>query len=154
MKLIPRKGSGNEVDFFQDFVDVQKELNRLFDVSLHRPTKVGNGGAIWLPPVDILDEKDHLRVRVEIPGIKKEDIDVAVDQDTLVIKGERKQEKEIKEKAFYQAERYYGAFHRAFTLPTSVDPHKVNAVYKEGVLEITLLKKENVKSKQIKIDVK
>ena len=154
MKLIPRKGSGSEFDFFHDLEDVQKEMNRLFDVSSPHPGKDVNGGSLWLPPVEIVDDKDHIRVRVELPGMKKEDIDVSLAQNILTIKGEKKQEKEVKEKEFVRSERYYGAFHRSFSLPTGVDSHKINAHYQEGVLEITLLKKEDAKPRQIKIDVK
>ena len=104
--------------------------------------------------LDITDEKDQIKVKADLPGLKKEDIEINLENDILTIKGEKKEEKEIKEKDFIRSERYYGAFHRAFTLPASVDAAKVNAAYKEGVLEITLPKKEGAKPKQIKVDIK
>ncbi|MBI3616889.1 MAG: Hsp20/alpha crystallin family protein [Candidatus Omnitrophica bacterium] len=126
----------------------------MFNVTLHRPGEKGNGGALWAPAVDIIDEKDDIRVRADLPGMKKEDIEVSVNNDTLSIKGEKKEEKEIKEKDYVRSERYYGAFQRSFTLPAGVDPQKVNAAYKDGVLEITLPKREDAKPKQIKVDIK
>ena len=86
--------------------------------------------------------------------MKKENIEVNVENDVLTVRGEKKEEKETKEKDYIRSERYYGAFHRAFSLPASVDASKVNASYKEGVLEITLPKKEGAKSKQTKVDIK
>ncbi len=129
-------------------------MNRLFDFGLRRPLKAGNGGSLWAPAVDIVDEKDQIKVKADLPGLKKEDVEVHVENDVLTIKGEKKEEKETKEKDYIRSERYYGAFHRAFTLPASVDAAKVNAAYKEGVLEITLPKKEGAKPKQTKVEIK
>ena len=154
MKLIPRKNRESGLDLFEDLEDFQRELNHLFDVGLRRPLKVSNGDALWGPTVDIVDEKDQIKVKADLPGMKKEEIEVNLENDVLSIKGEKKEEKEIKERDFIRSERYYGAFHRAFSLPSSVDAAKVNAVYKEGVLEITLPKKEGAKAKQIKVDIK
>lgn len=154
MKLVPWRAKETGLDLFEDLEGFQREMNRLFDTTLMRPLKVGNGGSLWAPAVDIVDEKDQIRVKADLPGMKKEDIEVNVENDVLTIKGEKKEEKEIKEKDYVRSERYYGAFHRAFTLPVSVDSSKVNASYKEGVLEITLPKKEGAKPKQIKVDIK
>ncbi len=154
MKLVPWRERESGLDIFGDLEDIQREMNRLFDVSLRQPGKKGNGGTLWAPAVDIIDEKDTIRVRADLPGIKKDEIEVSVNNDTLTIKGEKKEEKEIKEKDYVRSERYYGAFCRSFTLPAGVDPQKVNAGYKDGVLEITLPKREDAKPKQIKVDVK
>ncbi len=154
MNLVPWRGRESGLDLFEDLEEFQKEMNRLFNVTLHHPGKKGNGGALWAPAVDIIDEKDMIRVRAELPGMKKEEIEVSVNNDTLSITGEKKEEKEIKEKDYVRSERYYGSFHRAFTLPAGVDPQKVNASYKDGVLEIALPKREDAKPKQIKVDIK
>ena len=154
MNLVPWRPRETGLDIFEDLGEFQKEMNRLFNLTLHRPGKKGNGGALWAPAVDIIDEKDHIRVRADLPGMKKEEIEVSVDNDTLTIRGEKREEKEIKEKDYVRSERYYGAFHRSFTLPAGVDPQKVNAGYKDGVLEITLPKREDAKPKQIKVDIK
>ena len=154
MKLVPWKARETGLDLFEDLEDFQREMNRLFDLGLRRPLKAGNGGNLWAPAVDIVDEKDQIKVKVDLPGLKKDDIEINVENDVLTIKGEKKEEKEIKEKDFIRSERYYGSFHRAFTLPASVDAQKVSATYKEGVLEILLPKKEGAKPKQLKVDIK
>ncbi|MBI5149340.1 MAG: Hsp20/alpha crystallin family protein [Candidatus Omnitrophica bacterium] len=154
MKIVPWKAKETGLDLFADMEDVQREMNRLFNVTPHRHLKAGNGGTLWLPEVDIVDEKDQIRVKADVPGMKKDEIEVNVENDVLTIRGEKKEEKEIKEKDFIRSERYYGAFHRSFSLPSSVDASKVNASYKDGVLEITLPKKEGAKPKQIKVDIK
>ena len=154
MKLVPWKAGETGLDLFEDLGDFQKEMNRLFDVTFHRPLKAGNGGALWAPAVDIVDEKDAIKVKADLPGMKKDEVEVNLENDVLTIKGEKKEEKEIKEKDFIRSERYYGSFYRSFSLPTGVDAAKVNAVYKDGVLEITLPKKEGAKPKQIKVDIK
>jgi HSP20 family protein len=92
-------------------------------------------------------------VKADIPGLDKEDIDISVHGDTLTIKGEKKEEKESKDKGLVKTERFYGSFNRSLTLPSEVDAAKVKASYNNGVLELTLPKKEESKPKQIKIDV-
>ncbi len=162
MNLVPWRSRETGLDIFEDLGEFQKEMNRLCNLTLHhpgkkgslfRPSEKGNGGSLWAPAVDIIDEKDHIRVRADLPGMKKEEIEVSVNNDTLTIRGEKREEKEIKEKDYVRSERYYGAFRRSFTLPAGVDPQKVNAGYKDGVLEITLTKREDAKSKEIKVDV-
>lgn len=154
MKLIPWKTSETGLDLFEDLENFQREMNRLFDVGLHRPLKTGNGGTLWTPAIDIVDEKDQIRVKADLPGMKKDEIEINLEHDTLTIRGEKKEEREIKEKDYIRSERYYGAFHRSFALPASVDSSKVAATYKDGVLEIILPKEEGAKPKQIKVDVK
>lgn len=151
MGLIPWKARGTELDLFDNLEDFQREMNRLFDLKLHR---AGNDVKMWAPLVDIVDEKDQIRVRADIPGMKREDIEVNLENDMLTIRGEKREEKETKDKDMVRSERYYGSFHRTFGLPVSVDASKVNASYKEGVLEIILPKKEGAKPKQIKVEVK
>lgn len=151
MGLIPWKARGTQVDLFDNLEDFQREMNRLFDLKLHR---VGHDAKMWAPAVDIVDEKDQIRVKADIPGMKREDIEVNVENDMLTIKGEKREEKEIKGNDVVQSERYYGSFYRSFGLPVSVDAAKVNAVYRDGVLEVNLPKKEGAKPKQIKVEVK
>lgn len=154
MGLVPWKSRETGLDFFDNIEDFQREMNRLFDFKLNRSLKVANGASLWAPAVDIVDEKDQIKVKADLPGMKKEEIEVNFENDVLTIKGEKKEGKEIKEKDFVRSERYYGAFHRAFSLPAGVDAAKINAAYKDGVLEITLPKKEGAKLKQIKVDIK
>ncbi|MCA9402266.1 MAG: Hsp20/alpha crystallin family protein [Candidatus Omnitrophica bacterium] len=153
MNLVPWKQREAELDIFDDLEEFQRELNRLFDINLHRPWKKTNGGS-FLPAVDLIDEKEFIRVKAELPGMKKDEIEISVDNDSLTIKGEKKEEKETKDKEFVRSERYYGAFNRTFSLPSGIDPQKVDAVYKDGILEIKLIKKEDSRQKQRKIEIK
>lgn len=153
MRLVPWREKETGLGLFSDLEDFQREMNRLFDVTLRNP-KAGNGKSMIVPAVDIIDEKDQIKVKAELPGMKKEEIEVNLEDDILSIKGEKKEEKEIKEKDYMRSERYYGAFNRSFSLPATVDAQKVNASYKDGILEITLTKKEGAKPKQIKVDIK
>ena len=153
MKIIPWRAKETGLDLFADLEDFQRGMNRLFNVPSHRPLRAGNGGTLWAPEVDIVDEKDQIRVKADVPGMKKDEIEINVENDVLTIKGEKKEEKEIRERDFIRSERYYGVFHRSFTLPSSVDASKVNASYKDGVLEITLPKREGAKPKQIKVEI-
>ena len=154
MRLVPWRSRESGLNLFDNLEDFQSEMNRLFDFRLSRPVKAGISATEWMPAVDVVDEKDQIRVKADLPGFKKEEIGVSVDNGMLTIKGEKKEEKENKEKDYIRSERYYGVFHRSFTLPAGVDAPKVHASYKDGVLEITLPKKQDAKPKQIKVDVK
>jgi HSP20 family protein len=151
MKLVPRKTKENWLDPFQQFEDFSG-FNRLLNYP--RPFfPAVQDETFWGPAVDITDEKDKLLVKADIPGMSKDQIEVSVHNDVLTIKGEKKQEKETKEKDYVRTERFYGAFNRTLSLPTEVDGDKVKAIYKEGVLEIMLPKKEGAKSKMVKVQV-
>lgn len=152
MRLIPYKE--NWLDPFDQLEDFAK-MNRLFDLNFPRPImKPGNGENFWVPAVDVADEKAQITVKADIPGMSKDQIEVSVHNDVLTIKGEKKQEKEVKEKDYIRTERSYGSFSRSFTLPAEVDAANVKASYKEGVLEIVLPKKEGAKAKQVKVEIK
>ena len=105
----------------------------------------------WAPPVDIFERQDHLVIRAEVPGVRKEDMDVRIENGVLTLHGERKQETDVNEANAHRLERVYGAFTRSFTLPTTVDATKVAATYKDGVLEVTVPKVETAKPKQVQI---
>ena len=107
-----------------------------------------------MPPVDIYSTGEHeLMIKVEIPGMSKDDIEITVENFTLTIRGEKKTEADIKDDQFHRVERSYGAFTRSFALPHTVDPNKVEAGYKDGVLTIKLPQREEAKPKQIKVNV-
>ena len=105
----------------------------------------------WAPPVDIFERQDHLVLRAEVPGVRKEDLDVRIENGVLTLHGERKEEKDVKEKNAHLTERVFGSFTRSFSLPMTVDPTKVTANVKDGVLEITVPKAESAKPKKIEI---
>jgi HSP20 family protein len=109
--------------------------------------------AAWSPLVDVHETKDGLQLLVELPGVKQEDIQVSMVGDTLTLKGERKRETEVKEDNYHRIERSYGTFQRSIVLPSVVDPNRVKATYRDGVLEIQLPKKEETKPKEIKVEV-
>jgi HSP20 family protein len=107
----------------------------------------------WSPALDVSDEKDNLFVTVELPGMKKDEINLSLHDGVLTISGERKHETEKKEGDTFRSERYFGKFHRSVTLPTAVDASKVKASYKDGILTIELPKAEEAKPKQIAVNV-
>ncbi len=133
---------------------LRDEMNRLFDLSAP-----GFGGredrllGVWNPPLDVFQDKDHVFVKCELPGMKKEDIQISLHENTLTISGERKQETEIKEGDGYRSERFFGRFHRSLTLPVPVQASNVKAQYKDGILAVTLAKAEEAKPKQIEVKV-
>jgi len=103
--------------------------------------------------VDIHETKDSFLLMAELPGVKQEDVEVSVEGDTLTLKGERKRETEVKEDQYHRIERSYGRFERSILLPSVVDPNRVKATYRDGVLEVQLPKKEEAKPKEIKVEV-
>ncbi len=108
----------------------------------------------WMPAVDIFEKDDKFVVKAELPGMKEEDIDVSVVGDTLSIKGEKKTETEVKEEDYYRCERAYGSFYRSIPLPSTVDASKIEANFEDGVLEVTLPKSAEVKTKKIAVSAK
>src|SRR5258707_9336597 len=107
----------------------------------------------FAPPVDVYEDEHNITLKIEVPGIDEKDIDVRIENNTLTVHGERKFEKEEKEENYRRVERQYGSFTRSFTLPTTVDPDKVQADYDKGVLKVKLAKKAEAKPKQIKVNV-
>ncbi len=130
---------------------LRDEVNRLFDFSW--PSRDSGLFSGWSPTLDVHENKDNLVVQVELPGMKKEEIDIALHEGVLTVSGERKAEREHKEGEVFRSERYFGKFQRSVTLPVAVDAGKVQASYKEGVLSIDLPKAEEAKPKQIAISV-
>jgi HSP20 family protein len=143
-------------DPFKDLHNLQERMNRLFEDSLMRPrideSRLMSG--TWTPLVDIYETKDTIVIRAEVPGVKQEDLNIEVNENTLILKGERKPDKEVKEENYHCIERSYGHFLRSFTLPRVVQQDKICARLKDGVLEITLPKADEAKSKQIEIITK
>lgn len=110
--------------------------------------------ADWSPTSDVVESKDEIVIKAELPGIDEKNVDVEIEGGVLTIKGERNAEKETEEKGYRRVERSYGSFLRAFTLPPSVEPEKVSATFTNGLLEVHLPKKEGAKPRSIKVDVK
>jgi len=145
-------GSTGRWEPFRDLTDIQSEVNRLFDTFVGRPT--GSAAAArWLPAVDMHETKDDLVLTVEVPGVREKDVTVSITGDLLSIKGERRWEDESKDQKFLHVERAYGQFERLVQLPMAVQADKVKATYRDGVLQITLPKAEELKPREIKIDI-
>jgi len=140
-------------DPFREVSDIQQEVNRIFDGFFGRPTTVAAAERMWMPLADMYETKDDLHVSVELPGVREKEVNVSIVGDVLTVKGERKWHREEEEGAFHRLERVYGKFERSIPLPVRVQADKVKASYRDGVLDITLPKAEEVKPREIKIDL-
>jgi len=142
-------------DPFGDLALIQEKMNKLFEdtIARFREAVEPSVPAQWYPAVDIYETPENIVLQAELPGMNQEDITVEVRENALILKGERKREKEIREENYHRIERAYGTFQRAFTLPGTVQQDQVKAKYKDGILEIILPKKEEIKPKQIKVEV-
>ncbi len=137
---------------FRDMLSLRADMDRLFKSLFGEIPEEREG--FWAPVLDIEEDSDNIMVRAEIPGMKKEDIKVSVRNNVLTISGERKQEKEMKNKTYHRVERYYGKFRRTITLPSEVETDQIKASYKDGVLMVTLPKPESKKPQQIDVEIK
>ena len=141
------------VDPFREFAAIQDRMNRMFGNAYLRDEDTGFRGS-WVPPVDIFETENHdLVVRAELPGMARENIEVSVENGTLVLKGEKKLDGEVKEESYRRIERSYGMFHRSFTLPNTVDATRVAAEFKNGVLTVKLPFREEAKPRSINVEV-
>jgi HSP20 family protein len=141
-------------DPLREVVSLQSRLNSLFQ-DYGRGQDEGDAlvAAAFAPPVDIYEDDKKLILKLEVPGVKQDDIDIQVEGRTLTVRGERKFSSEEKQENFHRVEQRYGTFSRSFTLPNSVDTENVKATYDAGVLQIELLKKAEAQPRQIKIGV-
>jgi HSP20 family protein len=133
---------------------LQDRINRLFDDAFptRTPSREDEMSLLdWRPTVDTYEEGDNIVIKAELPGVKKEDVSIDVKDNVLTLKGERKHDENIREENYYRRECAYGKFQRAFTLPDAVDPNKIEASYKDGVLKVTVPKTEESKAKKIEI---
>lgn len=143
-------------DPFRDLMSIQEQMNQLFQdtlsrLSCHRQGEELSGS--WVPPVDIYETEDSIIVVAELPGVDQANISIEAQENTLTLKGERRQTQEITRRNYHRIERGYGSFQRTFTLPRSIDQRKAKAIYKDGILEITLPKVEAIKPNQVQIEV-
>lgn len=142
-------------DPFGELSTLQEGMNRLFE-DLLPTTRKGkeelNAGTFY-PAVDICEGDKEITLKAELPGMKKEDVHVEINDGVITLRGERKIEKEEKKENYHRIERSYGSFHRSFTLPATVDRDKIKAHYKDGILEVTLPITEEAKPKSIPVEV-
>jgi HSP20 family protein len=146
MALLPSLRSESPLAAFRNMLD--EFFNEPFFMSDREIT-----GRVW-PRVDIAEEKDRYIVRADLPGMRKDEISIAIEGDTLTISGEKKEEHKREEGNYYHLERTYGSFQRSFSLPGFVDKEKVDASYNNGVLELTLRKTGEQKKPGKKIEIK
>ena len=141
----------------RDFAQLQDRLQRAFADAFGRVPATEDSllsSGTWAPPVDIYQNGDHeLVLTAELPDMTREQIDITVDNGTLTIKGEKTLSPDVKEEQFHRIERRYGTFSRSFSLPPTVDPGKVSADYKAGVLTVRLPLREEAKPRSIKVEV-
>ena len=139
-------------DPFRDLRTLQDEVNRLFSTNLSR--SFGDEGiarGAWSPTVDIYENSDQIVLEAELPGMNREDFEVTIENNVLTLRGERRFEKKEENDNYHRVERSYGTFSRSFTLPQTVSSENVSAEYKNGVLRVTLKKREEVKARRIEI---
>jgi HSP20 family protein len=140
---------------FRDLMTFQDRMNRLFDQNSAKAKYDDEGlfGGAWAPAVDIHETDQAIVLKADLPGLDPKEVDIRVEDNTLFLKGERKMEKETKEENYHRIERSYGSFSRSFILPRTVAADRIAADYKDGVLNITMPKREESKPKQIRVNV-
>ena len=132
--------------------NMRAEMDRVFESTFGSLSRSPAPLSRWNPAVDVYQDKEQFTVVLELPGLKKEEIEISLHDDTLTISGERKREESSEQE--FLTERSYGKFQRSFILPTAVDAEKVKASYKDGLLQVVLPKGEEVKPKQIEVALK
>jgi HSP20 family protein len=139
-------------DPFRDLFDLQRGINELFGGSVGSPREEVALRA-WTPAVDVYEDENAFLIKIDLPEVTRDDVKVSLNDNTLSISGERRVENEEKKENYHRVERSYGQFYRSFTLPPNVDPMAIDAKFKDGVLRLTLPKKEEAKPKQIEVKV-
>src|SRR5216684_356280 len=139
-------------DPFRDLRTLQDEVNRLFTGNVARSfDDEGIARGSWSPNVDIYENKDQIVLEAELPGMKREDFDLSVENNVITLRGERHFEKKEETENYHRVERAYGSFTRSFTLPQTVSTESANAEYRNGVLRVTLPKREETKARRIEV---
>jgi len=154
MSLVRWNPTRESVMWPSDLFGIQREMNRMFDGFFRGINDEETSLSTWSPAVDVAEHDDVYVVKVELPGVNKDDVKVTIESNILTIRGEKKQEKEVKKENYHRVERSYGSFQRSFTLPSTVKSDKIDAAYKDGILTIAVPKAEEAKPKQIDVKVK
>jgi len=140
-------------DPWGDFKKLQNEINSLFDFDRF-PATTGLFDRSFSPALDVIENSQDFTVKCELPGLDQKDIDVSIASNVLTIKGQKRDEREEKKGKYYKKESWSGSFQRTLPLPASIENDKIQAEFKEGILTITLPKKEEAKTKQIAVNIK
>jgi HSP20 family protein len=150
---------GRNPNIFRPIRDLE-DMRRRFDEDFVRPVmhaiweRVPEEAKSWSPAIDIYEKGDSLVIKTEIPGMKQEDIDVYVTEDTLTIKGERKPDAGIKDSDYHRSEIAYGGFYRSIDLPFGVDTQSIDAIYEDGILRINLKRTPGARPRRVTVQVK
>lgn len=136
-------------DPFSELRSLQRDVNRLFSGDIDRGSEMMSGA--WNPSVDISENKDSIVLEAELPGMSPDDVNISIENNVLTIQGERRFEKKQNEDNYHRVERSYGTFTRSFTLPPTVSSENVDAAFENGVLKLTLAKREEAKPRKIEI---
>lgn len=138
-----------------DVVSMQREINNMFDRFFGDDVATDSAKlTTWAPAVDIAEHDDEYVVKVELPGVAKDEVKITLESNILTISGEKRQDKESKKENVHRMERVYGSFQRSFTLPSTVRSEKIDAFFRDGILNISLPKAEEAKPKQIEVHVR
>ena len=137
-------------DPFRELRNLQDEMTRLFIGTAPRGREEMAGGS-WIPSVDIYEDQDKLILEADLPGLKREDFEISVENNVITLKGERKFEKKVEGDNYHRVERSYGGFTRSFTLPQSVTAEGATADFENGILRVSLPKREETKARKIEI---
>lgn len=144
----------------RDLLDIEREFNRMFNtlgsrfgVAKKEDVDEEYENAVWMPLTDIYEDNDNYYLKVDLPGIKKDDVKISYADGTLTISGERTEEKETKDKKFHRIERSFGKYYRSFNIPKEIKEDKINAEFKDGQLSVTIPKADEIKPKEIAIKV-
>lgn len=142
------------LDPFRELAAMQDRINRIFGEAYRRGDDDITLRTDWVPAVDIYENDKHeIIIKAEMPGLRKDDIDVSVENNTLTLRGQRERESSVKEEQYHRVERAYGVFSRSFSLPQTIDAANVQAEYKDGVLTLTLPKREEAKPRQVQVQI-
>jgi HSP20 family protein len=144
----------NPWDMMRELSLMQERMNRLWSGFSERGTEDVTSSSGWLPPVDIYEtEGKEIVLKAELPGLRREDIDLTVEHNTLTIKGQRRRDEAVREQQYHRVERSYGGFSRSFALPNTIDSGGVRADYRDGVLTVTLPLRQDARPRQIQVEV-
>ncbi len=142
-------------DPFRDVATLQDRINRIFNESFGRSRELDEEVGLydWSPPVDIYETGDGIVLKVELPGVNKDNVSVEVKDNLLTLKGERLLDPEIKDEHYYRKERSFGKFNRSFSLQEQIKPDLIKASFKDGVLTVEIPRSEEEKPKQVTVDI-
>ena len=138
---------------FRGLTTLQDQMNRLFEDTLFRGRSDESALTTWAPAVDIYETENALVVKADLPDVNEKDLDIQVENNILTIRGERKFERDVKEDNYLRVERAYGSFSRSFSLGNTLNTEAIKAEYRDGVLTLTIPKREEAKPKQVKVSV-